>query len=124
MLTIRLQPAHTVCQPEPQGPVTRSLYGGRKVVTMTAKEIAAITAQVVAAMQAQDEPKDEPKPKAKARTRKASTRKAQVPASCITAEIAWQLLGADENFKPKDGSKPATNAQLWRLNTAGRLSVS
>ena len=96
------------------------------MVTMTAKEIAAITAQVVAAMQAQDEPKDEPK----ASTRKASTRKpkasakAQVPASCITAEIAWQLLGADENFKPKDGSKPATNAQLWRLNTAGRLSVS
>ena len=84
-----------------------------------------ITAAVVAALAA-DEPKKAPARKTTTRkTTAAKPKKAPaVVASCITAQVAWELLGADENFKPKDGSKPATNAQLWRLNTAGRLNVS
>lgn len=88
---------------------------------MTQKEMQAITAAVVAALQGETTPAPEPAKKA---TRSRAKAKPKVAAACITAEMAWQLLGADENFRPKDGDKPATNAQLWRLNTAGRLSVS
>lgn len=86
---------------------------------MTAKQKQEITAMVAAAVAAAmgDSPETPPK----SRGRKAAPK---VAATCITAGIAWELLGADESFKPRDPDKPATNAQLWRLNAAGRLSVS
>jgi len=61
-----------------------------------------------------------PKPRT---TRKA---KASPVVSCITAEIAWNLLGADPKYAPKseaNAQKPASNAQLWKLNSLGLLDV-
>ena len=55
------------------------------------------------------------------------SRKAASPVvSCITAEIAWNLLGADPKYAPKseaNAQKPASNAQLWKLNSLGLLDV-
>jgi hypothetical protein len=65
-------------------------------------------------------------PAKKATARKATPRKAaaKLATGCITAGIAWELLGADPAFEPKNPAKGATNAQLWRLNEAGRLTVA
>jgi len=91
--------------------------------------IAQITAAVLAA-QSEAAPSANP---AKRGTRKvggASRKPAskpnrrQYPATCISAGIAWEVLGADEQFKPKDPDKPATNAQLWNLNAKGLLTLA
>jgi hypothetical protein len=85
-----------------------------------------ITAAVVAALNA-EQPTEQPASKPATRkpaTRKASSKRSKVAATCITAGQAWQLLGADEQYKPRDPDKPATNAQLWNLNAQGRLTVS
>lgn len=41
----------------------------------------------------------------------------------ISAGDAWEALGAQEDFKPKDLNKPANNGQLWRLNSQGLLAL-
>lgn len=41
----------------------------------------------------------------------------------ITADVAWDALGRGTK-RPNDGAAPATNGQLWRLNTEGRLTLS
>lgn len=42
----------------------------------------------------------------------------------ISKGAAWEILGADPTFEPNDPTAPATNGQLYRLNQAGRLSLS
>lgn len=59
----------------------------------------------------------------KTTARKGSTRKTTPKVSCITAGDAWNALGADATYEPKDKTKPANNAQLWRLNQAGMLTL-
>lgn len=41
----------------------------------------------------------------------------------ISAGDAWEALGAQDEFKPKDLNKPANNGQLWRLNSQGLLAL-
>lgn len=41
----------------------------------------------------------------------------------ISAGEAWEALGAQDDFKPKDLNKPANNGQLWRLNSQGLLAL-
>jgi hypothetical protein len=41
----------------------------------------------------------------------------------ITADMAWDALGRGTK-RPNDGSAPATNGQLWRLNNEGRLNLA
>lgn len=58
-----------------------------------------------------------PKPAAKPKRKPAAKPKPGV----ITCGTAWEALGADPEYAPKDPSKPATAPQLWRLNSEGLL---
>lgn len=88
-----------------------------------------IVAQAVAAAMANlNTPVQETGSKRKPPVRQGVSRKPQAKprttvVACITAGDAWRILGADETYKPKDMNKPANNAQLWRLNSAGLLRV-
>ena len=42
----------------------------------------------------------------------------------ITREDAWLIAGADPQFKPSNGSAPANNGQLFRLNMMGKLVLA
>ena len=74
------------------------------------------------------------KPKRKTTARKAPAKPAAKPAAkprkttrakrgVLTCGAAWEALGADPEFEPKDPSKPATGPQLWRLNADGKLAA-
>ena len=96
--------------------------------------IAEIAAAAVAAALSQPQPAAK---SAATATRKTATRKTRKTATataarktrktaiaCITAGEAWIALGADETYRPRDESKPANNAQLWKLNEAGLLTLA
>lgn len=42
----------------------------------------------------------------------------------ITCGEAWQALGADPTYTPRDPNAPARNAQLWALNAQGKLRLA
>lgn len=56
-------------------------------------------------------------------TRKASGSKTRKAKNVITAKQAWEALGADEQYKPKDMNAPASNRMLWALNDKGKLAI-
>jgi hypothetical protein len=61
------------------------------------------------------------------RTRKAGSKgkaSARKNKNVITAKQAWEALGADEQYKPKDLNASASNRMLWALNEAGKLSLN
>jgi len=61
------------------------------------------------------------KPASKPATAK---RKPAAKRTCnITAREAWEALGADPEFEPRDPDKPASGPMLWRLNANGELAA-
>lgn len=58
-------------------------------------------------------------PAAKAPAKRKTTR---TKGYTLTCGDAWLALGADEDYRPRDETRPATAAQLWRLNADGRLA--
>lgn len=87
--------------------------------------IAAIAQAVIAQTTAHEEVgvvvEAEAKPK-KSPAKKSPARKTAKPKpGVITCGTAWEALGADPEYAPKDPSKPATAPQLWRLNSEGLL---
>lgn len=61
---------------------------------------------------------------AKSPAKRTSTKRTSTKRTCnITAGEAWNALGADPEFEPKDHSKPASGPMLWRLNAQGELAA-
>jgi hypothetical protein len=82
-----------------------------------AQAVAAAIAQTTAQNEVGVVVEAEAKPKPKPRVKRAPKPKPGV----ITCGTAWEALGADPEYAPKDPSKPATAPQLWRLNSEGLL---
>lgn len=86
----------------------------------TATDIQAIVEAAVREAMGMSAPETAPT-KAKTTRKKA----AKTITATITNDEAWKALGADPAFKSKNrGDEPATNGQLYRLNTAGLLTLT
>lgn len=100
-------------------------------MALSAKDQQAIAAMIAAAMNPPATPAAKAvKPAAKRTRKNATATAARKPAAkrstpaCITAGQAWIALGGAAEFEPRDLDKPANNAQLWKLNAAGLISLA
>lgn len=87
------------------------------IAQAVAAAIAQTTAHEEVGVEVEAKPTTKRTPAKKTPARKAAKSKPGV----ITCGSAWEALGADPEYAPKDPSKPATAPQLWRLNSEGLL---